>query len=161
MPKYPHFVTKESLFDKNQYYTGFYMSDADVDKIVTLFPDGCSDSHISEYNIPYNGNFMVDTIYKYKPSDARDNLHSKMRQIKDYSSTLFWEWEDLLHNTYWPLWDSSLMMMCGQGRIKRNEHTKIKLLTKTPDRISKTWDAIIEKYIHPMQSALKQFEIDN
>ena len=152
--KYPHWVIAESEFRKEGHrgFCGFYMPDSEVEKLYNLFPDGCNGVHISEYTIPFD-NFMnlTDKIYK----DHLNHVFESMQELRKKVQELLWEWEDLLHFGYWPLWDNNLKLSCGKGKVKHNKHTVIIMLDKTPDMVLKLWKQIITEYIIPMQEIVK------
>ena len=151
---YPHFVKKESDFRKEKYYfTGFYMPDEDYEKLLKVFPDGCEDSHISEYTIPFEGKILIDAFYeRTEPqTDQRKFVFDEADRIKKENQFLLWDWSGLLHDGYWPMFDKNLNLVCGRGRTYPNKDTKIILLEKVPAKVQKLWNEIKNRVVIPMQ----------
>jgi len=159
MPKYPHIVQKESNFAKNQQFTGFYMPDLEVDKLYKIFPYGCEYSNISEYAIYLDGKSVIDWFYEMKQKDFEKSheFFNKMEALKKENRWLLWDWGDLLHDGYWPMWDKNLNLVCGKGKIKPNKHTVIILLDKVPEKVNKLWKQIVESYITPLQKLVEDY----
>jgi hypothetical protein len=151
--KYPHWVIPESEFKKERHtFCGFYMPDLEVEKLHKLFPNGCNDRYVNEYSIPYDGNMnLTDKIYK----DNLNHLFQSMRDLAKSVQWLLWDWDDLLHDGYHPVWDNSLKLACGKGKIKPNKHTVIIMLDKVPDKVSKLWKEVVKQYIIPMQEIVR------
>jgi hypothetical protein len=158
--KYPHFVIKESSFFKEQHrFVGFYMPDDDVEKLYNFFPDGCNDSNLSIYSICYNGKSITDWIYEITSGGTikRIKIFDEMRELEKKNQYLLWDWADLLHLGYHPMFDNNFKMVVGKGRIKPNKHTVIVLLDKPPKKVADLWIKLLIEFIYPMQDIIKKY----
>lgn len=158
--KYPHYVIRESDFNKGQKFVGFYMPDVEVEKLQSIFPDGCNDDYISEYTIPYKTGYIIDFMPE-GGTEERCEIYDRFRELKSKKDIQFllWDWSDLLHSGYWPMFDHNLKLACGKGKIKHNQHTVIVMLDKVPDRVMKLWKKLVENYIIPMQEIMKEYNL--
>ena len=160
MDNYPHFVKKESEFQKNQRFVGSYMPDDEVEKLLKIFPNGCINTqYFSDYYIPYGNQSMNDyfnSIRDRLTPEQIKNYFDQTEALKKDNQCLLWDWGDLLHAGLWPMYDNGLILACGKGKIKANKHTIIIILDKVPGRVLKLWKEILKVYIVPMQEIAKR-----
>lgn len=154
--KYPYFATKESEFDKHQRFTGFYMPDVEFDKLQQLFPNGCHDRSVTLYDIPLYDSVIIDYVYLLD-EEQRSKFFDEEIILKDKKIALIWDWNDLLHLGYHPVWNLDLKLACCKGKIKPNKHTVIVVLDTIPKRVLKSWKDILNHYIIPMQALADKY----
>ena len=158
--EYPYFAKPESDFDKKQRFCDFYMPDVEYEKLIKLFPNGCEAGWVSIYTIFYNRKTISDWIYDNTEgmSDKRIKIIDALEELKKDNQSLLWEWGDLLHLGYYPLFDGELNLACCKGKIKPNKHTIVVLLDKAPPKVSGLWKKVLTEYIIPMQNIVREMK---
>jgi len=159
--KYPHFVKSKSRI-KDYPFTSFYMPDADIERIRREFPNGCA-SRFSLHTITIEGKSLMDWMAELTPpkSPARREILDAFERLRKENQMLLWDWSELVHYGYWPLWDENFTLLCGKGKIKPNEHTVIKLLKRNPKWVQSLFNEIIENYVLPLRQVIKKRRDDN
>ena len=153
--KYPHWMqTKESMQKSTGNFVGFYIPNLDIQEIKTQFPNGCDD-HVNMYSVYLNDLTIIEHIYNKtlaKSAERKQILNTVNGIFRD--NPLLWEFSDLLHKGYRPIFDKNFSLLCCKGKIVSNKHTKIILLKTVPKAILDLWKRILNEVIKPTQEII-------
>ena len=105
---YPHYVQPLSAL-KDHTFVGSYMPEAEIEKLKSIFPNGCNGDSINEY-IVINGAELVDSIYQKTKGGSKERIEvfNLINKIKEDNKLLLWDLRQFFYNGYWLIFDDKL-----------------------------------------------------